>query len=348
MVNRWGAWLPAAGAVAIVGVVLVLITYGGPDDDVPRATQQPTVAAHETCPLTGREPVDATDAQRTAVAVKVANDPAAYPLFGIEDADLVVEEPIEGGHTRFLAIYHCRDASPVGPIRSARMLDVFFLRPLTRVLAFSGANRRVMNTLDRARIIQVTELGAPRAFDRIIRPGLGAEHTLYADTQRLRRAIGDRVLRPPSSSFAFGTLPPGGRSVSRAVIRYGPGTTIVYRARRGSWVRTQNGRVLETQDATPIVVDNVIVLEYELRYLKSVVDVAGNPSVTIADPTAGGRAFLLRDGRVFAGLWRRSARTDPISLLASGGGAMVLRPGTTWIQVVPSATSEVDGRFFFR
>lgn len=300
-----------------------------------------------TCPLTGLEPTDPSQLERPAVGVKIENDPSAYPLWGLEEADLVFEQPIEAGHTRFLAIYHCRDADAVGPIRSARLIDPLLLKPLTSVLAHSGANRRVADALDHARIVQVTELTAPRAFDRIIRPDLGAEHTLYANTTRVRRVAIQRFNKAPPRSFVFGPRQTGS-DTSRLTVRYDPSTTIVYRYRRGTWMRSQGGRPFVTRSGEPMRIDNVLVLVYDLRYLSRIVDVAGNPSVAISDPTGQGPAFLFREGRVVAGTWQRRALANPISLLAKDGNALRLRPGTTWIQIVPSASSEVRGGVSFR
>ena len=59
-------------------------------------------------------------------------------MFG---ADLVVEELVEGGITRFAAVFHSRNSDPVGPIRSARSTDVGLglLLPAHVVSRFSRA-----------------------------------------------------------------------------------------------------------------------------------------------------------------------------------------------------------------
>ena len=47
---------------------------------------------------------------RPVLAVKVENTRDAYPLAGLERADAIYEEPVEGGITRFAALFQCRDA----------------------------------------------------------------------------------------------------------------------------------------------------------------------------------------------------------------------------------------------
>ncbi|MDQ3878550.1 MAG: DUF3048 domain-containing protein, partial [Actinomycetota bacterium] len=87
-----------------------------------------------TCQLSGLETTK-SKMHRPAVAVKVENDPAAYPLSGLDKADMVVEEPVEGGMTRFVAFFHCNDAEMVGPIRSARDTDPSIVEPITSLVA---------------------------------------------------------------------------------------------------------------------------------------------------------------------------------------------------------------------
>src|SRR5438874_3556687 len=75
-----------------------------------------------TCPLTGVAPHHAVP-DRPALAIKVENLPEARPQAGLERADIVYEEPVEGGITRFIAVYQCHDANRVGPVRSGRLTD---------------------------------------------------------------------------------------------------------------------------------------------------------------------------------------------------------------------------------
>ena len=52
---------------------------------------------------------------RPALAVKVDNYLAARPQSGLDAADIVFEEPVEGGITRYVAVFQCQNAAEVGP-----------------------------------------------------------------------------------------------------------------------------------------------------------------------------------------------------------------------------------------
>jgi hypothetical protein len=83
----------AKRALAIGGGVLVLAVgafflLGGRDDN---PLLEAITPGPEICPLTGEEPRGDSALDRPAVAVKIENAAVAYPLSGLEDADVVFE-----------------------------------------------------------------------------------------------------------------------------------------------------------------------------------------------------------------------------------------------------------------
>jgi hypothetical protein len=141
----------AIGAGVLVAAAGAFFVLSGQAEDL----GVPGFAGPATCPLTGEEPKNEEILERPAVAVKVENAAVARPLSGLERADLVYEELVEGGETRFIAFFHCKDASKAGPVRSARQVDPAILGTKTRVLAYSGANQVVTETLEDAGVVLV-------------------------------------------------------------------------------------------------------------------------------------------------------------------------------------------------
>ncbi|MGI8708323.1 MAG: DUF3048 domain-containing protein, partial [Actinomycetota bacterium] len=152
MSNRTKAILGIGGGIAVLAVVAFFL-FGGAEK-VPGIRG---LVAPKTCPLNGEEPDDEAILDRPAVAVKIENASVAYPLSGLEKADVVYEEAVEGGVTRFMAIYHCADAAKAGPVRSARAVDPAIMIPTTKILAFSGANEPVMQALGDSEVVIVDE-----------------------------------------------------------------------------------------------------------------------------------------------------------------------------------------------
>jgi hypothetical protein len=112
---------------------------------------QPIEELTDEAPLTGVL-IDSERAAQLAeqplLLVKVDNGPTARPQAGLEVADIVFEELVEGGVTRFVAAFHSELPERVGPVRSARFVDVDlgsgFGRP---VFANSGARPDAVSRL---------------------------------------------------------------------------------------------------------------------------------------------------------------------------------------------------------
>lgn len=340
MSNRAKAVLVAVAVVAVaVGAFFLL----GGRDGGPLAILGP-----DECPLNGTEPEGDVDVGRPAVAVKIENAPLAYPLSGLEDAEVVYEELVEGGVTRFMAIYHCGDSSKAGPVRSARIVDPALLLPYTKILAYSGSNRPVRDALEQAGIVQLDETRAGKGLRRIPRDGISSEHTLYANSQALRRIGSKDFGDPPADDiFEFGDRGGKGKRARTISIEFSGSTQVGYDFRRGRYVRSQGGEPFMTERGGRLAVDNVVVEVHEVHLSKQITDVTGNPSVEIADETGSGSAVLFRDGRAFQGTWERDAVGDAVRFLTRSGKSMVFKPGTTWIHLVPSEQGEVKGSFSY-
>src|SRR5512141_1218055 len=70
----------------------------------PQLTPDPSRACINCWPLNGK-PLDGASAQTRPLLVKIDNVPAARPHYGITQADMVIEELVEGYVTRLAAIY---------------------------------------------------------------------------------------------------------------------------------------------------------------------------------------------------------------------------------------------------
>ncbi|MDA3039905.1 MAG: DUF3048 domain-containing protein [Actinomycetota bacterium] len=116
----------------------------------PPAGPEP-VTAPATAPLTG---LPGTVPVRPAVIAKIDNSPGARPQRGLNAADIVFEEQVEGGVTRFAAVFHLQMAV-VGPIRSTRTTDISFINAFGGpALLYPGANRIVHAIVMRQETIQ--------------------------------------------------------------------------------------------------------------------------------------------------------------------------------------------------
>ena len=297
------------------------------------------------CPLSGEEPKNEEILDRPAVAVKIENNPVAYPLSGLEDAEIVYEEQVEGGLTRFMAIYHCNDSTQAGPVRSSREIDPPIMSPYTRILAAAGGNPGVRANLEEFDIILIDESGAGDAMERVSRPGISSEHTLYGNTKELRK-LGQKKFKdaPADDIFEFGDAPDGGKKTKTIDLNFG-NSIISFEWKQDKWYRSDDGSPLIMESGDQLGFDNVIIEEHTVSLSTQFVDVLGTASPVIEDVTGQGRAFLFRDGQMYSGVWIRDSEEDAVRFETKGGDAFVLAPGNTMIELLPDQKGEVKGSF---
>jgi hypothetical protein len=339
---------PPALLIGLLSAALVLGACSGGEEGPPAAAPEgsPTPTPDATCPLTGEDPSKGVDLARPAVAIKVENSPQARPQTGLEEADVVFEEIVEGGITRFLVIFHCHDSMQVGPVRSARFDDPKIAKPFTRLLAFSGANAIVLRELAEQKMVTVEENTSSGALFRDP-PGTIDIHNLFGDTTKLRKL--DKAKRVDGAAggfFEFGPLSSGAKKARSVSVNFTSSNTIQYRWKKGAWRRYEAGAPFTTTGGGQIAVPNVLIQEVRVEHSGKIVDSAGNPSPDI-DLLSGGRAFLFRDGRVIKGTWKSKKKGTVTVFETKKGEPFVFDEGATWVELVPSRKGQVKGSISF-
>jgi hypothetical protein len=319
-------------------VLLVLAGCGGKAKSHGAASSSTTTTtAPATFPLTGLPSGGATAAGRPALSVKIDNIPVARPQAGLNTADVVVEQPVEGGLTRLFATWQSKDADQIGPIRSARPVDALLLRQLgPSLFAFAGASSGVLQVIRRdSGATLIDPSSAPGAFQRV--SDRSAPHNTFSSTRALY-AAGQQAnpkLGPPRAFLNFAATPSGATKPARvARMTFSPGTTAAWQWNGSAFVRFQDGTLDRLTDGSAVSSTNVVVMSVAVRAGTNV-DVLGHAT---PDPvlTGTGRVWVLRDAKVVAGTWRRAAAGSPVQLLGPDGKPLALHPGRTWIELLPT------------
>ncbi|MEJ2886564.1 DUF3048 domain-containing protein [Actinomycetospora aeridis] len=283
-----------------------------------------------TSPLTGLP----APAGAPVLAVKVDNSPAGRPWTGVEDADVVYVEPVEGGTTQLLAVFSSRLPPAVGPVRSARESDVTVLAAYGRpALAFSGSAPELAGTLAGASLVPVTPGTAEGAFRR--EAGRRAPVNLYADPSALLAAAGG-ASPPRDIGFRFGATPSGGEVVRHRDVVFGSAELgLSWDAVRGRWLVEPGGGdpAVPATGGEPIGASTVLVQRVTTRP-SAIRDAAGAVS-PYAVTTGEGAAEVLRDGRAYPARWSRPAPTDPTVVLGPDRLPVAFAPGPVWVLLVP-------------
>ena len=300
-------------------------------------------------PLTGLPEADPAMLDRPALVVKIDNaDPAARPQSGLNQADVVYEERVEGNVTRLAAVFQSHDANPVGPIRSARTTDVPIIGPLNHPLyAWSGANVAFAKIIRSSPLVDV---GAEAAGPAYLRLGIGghrAPHNLYSSTQALYThtpagAIPPPplfVYRKPGEAPGFTAKPVASVNVNFGVT--GAPADWLWDASKGVFLRAQRGTPHVDAAGVQIGPANVIVQFANYRDT-GYVDVSGAP-VPEAVLVGTGTCWVLTGGKMIEGTWSKPSNEAVTTFVDSTGKPIALTPGSTWVELTPPGGAAATG-----
>jgi Protein of unknown function (DUF3048) N-terminal domain/Protein of unknown function (DUF3048) C-terminal domain len=327
-----------------VGVAALAITGHAPapiQAAFDRATGTSHAAPPPACPLTGTPAPNGAIPARPALAIKVENAPEARPQTGLDRADIVFEEPVEGGLTRFIAVYQCYDANKVGPVRSGRTEDPLVLQQFgSPVMGFAGGANPVKKAIDRSPVIDENYLVASKAYTRD--PSRLAPHNLYTTTKALWKAgkkdAKGSAWTAPSPIFTYAsTIAQKSRRVGTVHLPFSGYSDVYWKwsAKDRTWERSHGDVPHTLTDGQQVAATNVVVMSVKVK-TGSIVDAAGNPSPVVS-LTGSGRAYVFRGGRMIVGRWNRPTADDVTTFTAKDGTTIALAPGTTWVELLPAS-----------
>lgn len=303
------------------------------------------------CPLTGLEVSDTTLLERRPLAIKIQNAAISRPQFGLPEADIVYEHLSEAGITRFTAIYLCQQVDKIGSTRSARFIDLEIPAMYKSLMAFSGTSAGLYPKFLNADFYDREYCYGwglhSEAFYRdteLREQGIPIEHTLFADPAKIWEIADELEINQPQElrDMHFSDdVPEEGVPASHIQIRYpSPDMVVDYRydSDLGAYLRWDGGDPhVDAPTGDQISVTNVVVA-YAMHVDTDIYEDEprrNHPSVQI-QLWGTGPVVVFRDGQAFEGLWARPEREDMLVFRDSSGQIPIpLKPGNTWIQLVP-------------
>ena len=278
--------------------------------------------------LSGRE-----GSNGPVLAVKIDDTNAAHPQIGLEDADVVYIEQVEGGVTRLAAIFSSVIPERIGPIRSARISDIDILAQYGRVaFAYSGAQKKLLPVIDAANLqnlgaqaqppsIYTTDPNRVPPFAMVLRADLLMAKVVEKNYQ---------ITTANNVGWSFGDAPQGGKP-TESVIMHWPAArySAAWSESQSRWLLSHNSESDVSESGivlgpTTLVIQMVSITDSEYR------DKVGG--ITPFSQTVGnGRGFILRDGKTFNALWSRASEGVGTTWTSSDGKEIKFAPGQIWV-----------------
>ena len=278
--------------------------------------------------LSGREGINGP-----VLVVKIDDTTQAHPQVGLEDADVVYIEQVEGGLTRLAAIFSSIIPQRIGPVRSARISDIDILSQFGRVaFAYSGAQRKLLPVIAAANL---QDLGAQRQSPTIFTtdPNRIPPYAMILRADLLMEKIVANNYQIDSAKYVgykFGELPEGGALTDKVVMHWPAATySATWSKEESRWLLSHNNSVNYAESGvvlgpTTFVIQMVSIIPSEYK------DKVGG--VTPLSQTVGmGKAYVLRNGQKFVTTWNRPSAEAGTTFTFSDGSIMNFDPGQIWI-----------------
>jgi hypothetical protein len=310
-------------------------------------------------PLNGMGVEDAAALDRRVVAIKIDNHWDARPQSGIEQADAVYELLVEGGLTRFIALFHHSDTEYLGPVRSGRPTDPTLIKFLGAPLQISGAQPWVSSLIVGKGVNLLGDNGTTtfRISSR------RAPHNLYGSTLLMREEADRRGYPddpPAMPMFDFGDPTPATGTATEIDLDWSDQPVVRWEWTGSEYVRF-NGTTphnyltlpseeddqgdagsseTTTADTEPevlehqIAIDNLVVITAH-KYWASSASGAGS-AVPALDTVGSGDAYVFYDGKVVEGQWARDTIDERFELTLDDGTPITIPAGRLWIAVFPN------------
>ena len=354
--------MTSATRIAAAGLALMLgLSACGANQDASSAGA-PSTSSGKSAPvwsLTGLPGPD--DAQiQPIVVVKIENDPIVRPQTGLDRADLIFEELVEGGMTRFAVAFQSDLPDEVGPVRSVRHVDVAIAEPMADAFVFSGGARRTMKFVKRKlpTTISVVNEGAPGMYRK---PELSAPHDLFLKMKDMLAAVAEHdspsagfFVRPePKPSASATTMASPGTSASpkpSSTVLVGKSVTDVavtfssfsgpnwkWNATDKMWMRSEGIKPFLNKDKTQFGTNNLVIIE--VREIDAGYHGQTGGYVPRTVLTGSGRAWVLSEGKAVEVAWNKPFVDAQMELTDKDGNPFTMPTGRTWVELIPVETT---------
>jgi hypothetical protein len=310
-------------AAAAASVLLLASCSGGGSGD---ASAPPTAVPGRVSPLTGT--AQETPPNNPAYLVKIENTAGGEPQYGLNNADLIIEELVEGGLTRLAAVFYSDLPTKVGHVRSMRTTDIGLSQPINATVVASGAASDTYDQMKESHTTAFTEDHGAPGFSSD--PAKERPYNRMLNLQKLNES--NKAFVPKTNYFAWGSGPAAGdvtKTATSASVQFSEGTTTDWTFSNGKWSRT-NDRAAPGEEYKADTLIVIFAQVTEAGYN----DAAGNPvPETVVKGT--GRAVVFTGDKATEATWSKAKSESTMSFRTKSGKALGIKPGHVFLEAVP-------------
>lgn len=284
------------------------------------------------------------ETEKYQAVVMIDNKFESWPQSGLSYAGLVYEAPVEGGITRFMAVFSSnREIEKIGPVRSIRPYYIDWAGEFSALMAHVGGSPEALETIASDFALSKLNLDGNgeyfwRASDRY------APHNAYTSSEKLdlaRDAKLDADAKPDFSPWKFkneAELKDRGEAVNVAIDFSKTDIYDVvwkYDKEKNIYIRQEGKAAKQTLEGSLVIAKNIAVLETEITVIDAL---SRRHIITIGE----GNALIFQDGKKIEAMWEKKSREERLRFFDKSGKEIEFNRGTTWVEVVDGLDKVVE------
>ena len=324
-----------AALIAAMSFLVTSCSKGG-EEAVVSETPAPSQAPETLWPFT-QLPGPADAAEKPVLAIKIENDPSVRPQYGLDMADLVFEELVEGGMTRFVSIFQSEIPEEAGPIRSGRHVDASLVSPIADYFVFSGAARATLSHFAKTipESVVISTEGAPGMHRTNYHP---MPHNLFMYPQELIDSNKAAVSKTDGFFVKPATATPiTGTAINKVALKFSQGSkpNWTWDAATSLWLRDDGKKPHMAISGKQLSATSLVVIratETDAGYKGST---GGYVPRTVV--TGTGKGYLIIGDTMTEVTWSKADDVSQMSLTDSSGNVVHPAPGKTWVEIITTS-----------
>jgi hypothetical protein len=293
-------------------------------------------------PLTGEDGYPDAAAGKRPVAIMVNNLALSYPQYGISEADIIYEMPVEGGVTRMMAVYADFSSVPdVCSVRSCRYYYPEIAMGMDAIYCHWGAEQ--VYAVSMLESLGIDHLDGSALENTILfyrdpeRVGkYASEHTGYLKGSELPEAIARYGIREYAVSrdtlftFSQESSAPEESVCTQVYCSYSnsSSTSFSYDENTQQYLMLHNGNPqVDGNTEQQLAFTNVFILQTQVTALDD-----SNYLRSIA--LDGGSGYYISQGGMETIRWEKAADTSPIVCYTADGSELTVNVGKSYIGII--------------
>ena len=273
-------------------------------------------------------------------AVMINNVGVARPLqSGLQDAYIMYEIIVEGGITRYMALFLDQETERIGSIRSSRHYYLDYALENDSIYVHHGQSPQAQSDFYSLGIDRIVADNSKTGWrDKTL--GVSSEHTLFTSIAKLKNGVGSkRTTRNKDLLLKYSVDPvdlssiEGSKDANNVSINYSNSVTSSYEydSENQVYKRFVNGKA-HTDYVTKkqYTFKNIIV--YQVGNYTIAGDEKGRQNL---NNIGSGTGYYISNGKAIPIKWSKSSRSSQTKYMLDNGEDLVVNDGNTFIQIQP-------------